>query len=81
MEMTKSKVINGLGQSIGKNWRQEKWNQSLNQMCLGKTVQLILTNVGQQCPLMTRQQPHLQQVTISRAILMWHPTLGFHLAH
>lgn len=79
MEMTRSKVINGFGQSIGTNWRQGNCNQSLNQMCLEKSVQIILINAGQQCLLMTHQHPHLQQVTISRAILMRHQTHGFHL--
>ncbi|CAJ2664446.1 unnamed protein product [Trifolium pratense] len=78
MDMNRSKTINGLGQSIGTNWKQENCNPSLNQlMCQEKIAQLILIDAGQRCLLRIHQHQLLQEVTISRAILMWHQILGF----
>jgi hypothetical protein len=45
---------------------------------VAKTVQPTLTNVGQQCPLMTHQLPHQLLVNIFKGILMLRLTLGFH---
>lgn len=69
-EEMKSSLINGFGQSTGRNWRPENFNLSSSQMSVARTALQILINAGLQCLLTIRQLLHLHQASSSRGILM-----------